>query len=165
MKGIFLLLGSNLGDRLQQLQQAKDILEAHEMVVVDYSSIYESAPWGDENQGWFLNMVLRIDTLHEPMTLLQACLKTEQQMGRTRLKKWGERIIDVDILYYDNLITEDPELTIPHPGIALRRFTLLPMAEIAPAEIHPVLGLSQQELLDICPDPLACHKIDLHISI
>ncbi|WP_421889286.1 2-amino-4-hydroxy-6-hydroxymethyldihydropteridine diphosphokinase [Marinoscillum sp.] len=165
MKGIFLLLGSNLGDRMQNLQQAKEILAAHEINISGLSAVYESAPWGDENQGWFLNMVLQIDTIHDPESLLQCCLDTEKQMGRTRLKKWGERIIDVDILYYHNFIVESPHLRIPHPGIAMRRFTLMPLAELVPNEIHPVLKLPQKQLLEICPDTLACHKTDLYLHI
>ncbi|VXD10686.1 2-amino-4-hydroxy-6-hydroxymethyldihydropteridine diphosphokinase [Marinoscillum sp. 108] len=165
MKGIFLLLGSNLGDRMQNMQRAKDILAAHEINISDFSAVYESAPWGDENQGWFLNMVLKIDTIHDPESLLQSCLDTEIQMGRTRLKKWGERIIDVDILYYHDVVIESPHLRIPHPGIAMRRFTLMPLVELAPHEIHPVLKLPQKQLLEICPDMLECHKTDLYLHI
>ena len=165
MNGIFLLLGTNLGNRLENLQKAKDILEAYEITIVDYSSIVESAPWGEGNQGWFLNMILRIDTIHEPESLLEACMKVEQQMGRQRIKKWGERIIDVDILYYHNLVQESKTLTLPHPGIQMRRFTLMPLVEIAPLEIHPLLNQSHQALLDICPDPLVCHTTSLQISI
>ena len=165
MKGIFLLLGSNLGDRMQNLQRAKDLLASQEITIVDYSAVYESAPWGDENQPWFLNMVLRVDTIHDPQSLLESCLRAEQQMGRTRLKKWGERIIDVDILYYDNLEIESPELRIPHPGIAMRKFTLMPLSELAPKEIHPLLNLSQEKLLEICPDQLECYQTDLHFQL
>lgn len=165
MKGIFLLLGTNQGDKLANLQRAKDILEAYEMSVIDYSSIYESAPWGVEDQDWFLNMVLRINTIHGPENLLKICFKVETQMGRTRFKRWGERIIDIDILYYDNYSIESPELAIPHPAIQVRRFTLMPMSEIAPNEKHPLLNLSQAELLDICPDNLECKKTSLTIGI
>ena len=165
MKGIFLLLGTNLGDRLANLQQATDHLCSHGLQVTDYSSIYESAPWGDENQAWFLNMILRIDTVYEPAELLNACLDTELKMGRKRIKKWGERNIDIDILYYDNYSLVSESLTLPHPGIPLRKFTLMPMAEIAPNEVHPLLNVSQQHLLESCPDPLECtitqYKINL----
>ncbi|WP_421877829.1 2-amino-4-hydroxy-6-hydroxymethyldihydropteridine diphosphokinase [Marinoscillum sp.] len=165
MKGIYLLLGSNLGDRLQNLRQAASILEAHEMTITDYSSVYESAPWGNEDQPWFLNMVLRIDTIHSSEKLLECCLDTEIQMGRKRHKKWGERIIDVDILYYDNLTQESDELTIPHPGIPLRKFTLMPLVEIAPNEMHPLLNQTNAQLLEICPDQLACHLSDSEIIL
>lgn len=165
MKGVFLLLGTNLGNKTSNLQTAVDLLREQELTIVDYSSIYESAPWGDENQGWFLNMVLRIDTFLSPDELLRVCLKTEEQMGRKRLKKWGERIIDIDILYYDNLTQTNSELTIPHPGIAMRKFTLLPLQEIAAKEIHPLLNMNQTELTEICPDELECKVSEIHLKI
>ncbi|MEQ8473583.1 MAG: 2-amino-4-hydroxy-6-hydroxymethyldihydropteridine diphosphokinase [Marinoscillum sp.] len=165
MKGIFLLLGTNLGDRLQNLKQAAQILEAHEMFITDYSSIYESAPWGEVNQPWFLNMVLRIDTIHNPQQLLQCCLDTEIQMGRKRHKKWGERIIDIDVLYYDNVMMDDVALTLPHPGIPIRRFTLMPLTEIAPNESHPILNQTNEELLGICPDELECRKSETDLIL
>lgn len=163
MKGIFLLLGSNLGDRIQNLRTAKDLLQVQPLTLIGHSSVYESAPWGDENQGWFLNMVLKIDTILEPEELLQACLDVEAQMGRKRLKKWGERIIDIDVLYYHNEILEKNALTIPHPGIPMRRFTLMPLAEIAPDEVHPLLNETQAELLDICPDDLECRRMEIEV--
>ena len=165
MNGIFLLLGTNLGDRLSNLEQAAAVLKTYEMSIVDFSSIYESAPWGDEKQGWFLNMVLRVDTLRDPESLLNACLSAEQQMGRKRYKKWGERLIDIDILYYDNLVLESERLILPHPGIPVRKFTLQPLVEVAPNELHPVLRLSQRNLLEICPDRLACHKTQMMIKV
>lgn len=165
MKGIFLLLGTNLGDKLKNLQQAKDILGGNEMSIIDYSSIYKSAPWGNEDQDWFLNLILRVDTIHDPHSLLDVCLKTEQQMGRQRIEKWGSRIIDIDLLYYDNYELETEDLTLPHPAIQMRRFTLMPLTEIAPDEIHPLLNLSHEELLAICPDKLSCKKTDLKILL
>ncbi len=165
MKGVFLLLGTNLGDKKSNLQTAIDLLKEQELAIVDYSNIYESAPWGDENQGWFLNIVLRIDTFLQPEELLRVCLKTEEQMGRKRLKKWGERSIDIDILYYDNLTQNANDLIIPHPGIAMRRFTLLPLQEIAPNETHPLLNMNQSQLLDICPDELECRVSEIHLDI
>jgi len=165
MKGIFLLLGTNLGDKQANLQQAINLLKDNELAIVDYSSVYESAPWGDENQGWFLNMVLRIETFLEPHQLLKVCLGTEEQMGRKRIKKWGERLIDIDILYYDNLTEEQEGLTIPHPGIAVRKFTLLPLTEIAANEKHPLLNLSQSNLLEVCPDELECRKTEIQLDI
>lgn len=165
MKGIFLLLGTNLGDKLQNLQQAKNILESQAMSVIDYSSIYESAPWGEPDQDWFLNMILQVDTILQPENLLETCLKTEQQMGRERFKKWGSRLIDIDLLYYDNQKLQTAALTLPHPAIQMRKFTLLPLVEMIPHEIHPLLNRSQEELLDICPDHLTCRKTELNIKI
>ncbi len=165
MKGIFLLLGTNMGDRLVNLNQAKEMLEASTLIIVDYSAVYESAPWGDPDQGSFLNIVLRIDTVLEPEKLLEVCLATEEQMGRKRFKKWGERIIDIDILYYDNVIMESEELTIPHPGIPVRKFTLMPLAECGPNEVHPILGKTQTELLANCPDDLECSATELELEL
>lgn len=163
MKGIFLLLGTNMGDRLANLRTARMILEAHELTIVDYSSIYESAPWGDPEQEWFLNMVLRVDTIHDPEKLLGVCQAVEDQMGRKRIKRWGQRIIDVDILYYDNNVMDTKELTLPHPGIPLRKFTLMPLVEIIAKERHPLLNLTQAEMLDMCPDALECHKTAMDV--
>lgn len=165
MKGIFLLLGSNVGDRKENFEKAIGILEANETTIVDYSSVYETAPWGNPDQPWFYNMVVRIDTIHSPQELLEICQNTEKQLGRKRIEKWGSREIDIDILYYDNLAENTENLQLPHPGIAIRRFTLLPLVEIIPNESHPILQLTQTQLLDICPDELACRKIKLDLNI
>lgn len=151
-----------MGDRLANLDQASYILESHEMTITARSSIYRSEPWGRPDQPWFLNQVLSIETIHPPHKLLQCCLETEVQMGRKRFKKWGQRIIDVDILYYNNEVFNSAELTLPHPGIPIRRFTLMPLAELAPEEIHPLLNVSQEQLLNICPDQLECHKTEIN---
>lgn len=161
MKGIFLLLGSNMGDKTQNLTKAKELLQAEALTIVRQSFVYESAPWGNENQGWFLNMVLKTDTSMEPEELLNACLSIEQKMGRKRIQKWGERIIDIDILYYHNLTIDKERLVVPHPGISMRRFTLMPLAEIAANEVHPTLNKTQAELLAICPDNLECKKTEI----
>ncbi|MFY0607750.1 MAG: 2-amino-4-hydroxy-6-hydroxymethyldihydropteridine diphosphokinase [Cyclobacteriaceae bacterium] len=165
MKGIFLLLGTNIGDRLANLNRAKELLEASTLTIIDYSAIYESAPWGEPDQGHFLNIVLRIDTVLDPEKLLEVCLAAEEQMGRKRFKKWGERIIDIDILYYENVVLESENLTIPHPGIPMRKFTLMPLAECGPNEVHPILGSTQTELLDICPDDLECTSTELELDL
>lgn len=156
MKGIYLLLGTNLGERLENLKRAAEILETFNMTIVDYSSVYESAPWGKEDQPWFLNMVLRVDTLISANKLLDACLETERRMGRIREEKWGERIIDVDILYTENEVIEENDLIVPHPSITDRKFTLMPLVEISPNEVHPTIGKTNTELLDECKDTLEC---------
>ena len=142
--------------QLENLKRASEILETFSMTIVDYSSVYESAPWGKEDQPWFLNMVLRVDTLISADKLLDACLETERRMGRIREEKWGERIIDVDILYTENEVIQEKNLIVPHPGIADRKFTLMPLAEIAPNEVHPTIGKTNTELLEECKDPLEC---------
>ncbi len=165
MKGIFLLLGTNLGDKAENLNTALELINNGEIFVVDYSSVYETAPWGKEDQGWFLNMVVRVDTLLTPEKLLDTCQEIETEMGRERIEKWGERVIDIDILYYDNLEISTNQLTIPHAGIPDRRFTLIPLVELAANETHPALLLTQKELLEACKDTLTCKPSDIEILI
>lgn len=157
MEGIYLLLGTNLGDREANLAQARTELEARVGDIVVASPLYATAAWGITEQPDFLNQVLCIDTHLAPELLLQTLLQIEADMGRVRKVKWGERLIDLDILYYHNQVIQQERLTIPHPGIPNRRFTLIPLVDIAPQGIHPVLGLSQLALLQQCPDPLEVH--------
>lgn len=165
MKGIFLLLGTNLGDKSQNLQKTLDYLQNGEVNIVDYSAIYESEPWGKKDQDWFLNMVVRVDTILSPIELLEHCQEIEDKMGRVREEKWGARIIDIDILYYDNVISDDKTLLLPHPGIAIRKFTLMPLNEVIPKEIHPTINISQSELLENCTDDLICNKTEIHLNL
>ncbi len=160
MNGIYLLMGSNIGNRLAYLKQAAELLSDKNLMIVEESSIYETEPWGPKNQDWFLNVVLEISTSMDADQLLQACLGVEQELGRVRKEKWGERSIDIDILYYHNQIIESTKLQIPHPGISERRFTLLPLVEMCPLETHPILDKTQMELLAECNDPLDCRLTD-----
>ena len=164
MNGIYLLLGTNNGDKLNQLQNASKWLTSYEIEIVRSSSIYESEPWGIANQDWFLNMVLEIATHQNEQELLGTILDIEKQMGRIRDLKWGPRLIDIDILYYENVILATKDLTIPHPEIQNRRFTLLPLAELARDEIHPLLKQNHKFLLDNCPDNGIVNKTNLSIS-
>jgi 2-amino-4-hydroxy-6-hydroxymethyldihydropteridine diphosphokinase len=154
MTGIYLLLGSNLENRAANLQRAKEFLTSHSIIIKKESQIYETAPWGIEEQPAFLNQVIEVDTSKSPERLLTICQDIEKQMGRIRHEKWGERLIDIDILYFGEHPYEAEHLVIPHPGIPERRFTLLPLVEIAPQLIHPVLKQTQKELLANCPDHL-----------
>ncbi len=154
-----------MGDKSQNLKQATILLQNSEIAIVDYSSIYQTEPWGKPDQDWFLNMVVRIDTLLPPKDLLAHCQWVEQEMGRERIEKWGARIIDIDILYYDNIEFIEPNLSIPHPGIAMRKFTLIALNEIIPNEIHPILQLSQKEMLEMCPDELGCELSEIQFDI
>lgn len=133
--GIFLGLGSNLGDRLSNLNQALERLSQANLQVVKRSSVYESAAWGKTDQPAFLNMVVLVSWIHAkgtPEELLQNCLSVEQHMGRVRTEKWGPRIIDIDVLAYNDLTICVSGLTIPHPQFASRAFVLVPWAQIAP---------------------------------
>lgn len=160
MNGIYLLLGSNLGNRLEYLREAEKLLIASGILIVDESSIYETAPWGKSDQAWFLNVIVQVETSYNPEKLLNRLLDIEKELGRERVEKWGERSIDIDILYYHNETIDLPTLKIPHPGIPSRRFTLIPLAEMCSMESHPVLNKTQWELLAECTDPLDCKLTD-----
>ena len=154
MNGIYLLLGTNLGDREANLGRACQLLIDRGILIIRKSGIYETAPWGIEEQPSFLNQVLEVSTDLKPQALLEEVLAMEMKMGRIRYKKWAERLIDIDILYYRDEIIDDKNLKIPHPFIQERRFTLWPLVELASDELHPVLMKTQQELLEICSDQL-----------
>lgn len=161
MKGIYLILGSNLGDKLAMLSMASALINQQAGPVVKSSLIYKTAAWGIEDQPEFYNQILEIETRLNPADLLKTILGIEIEIGRQRRQKWHERIIDIDILYYHDIIIQSSELTLPHPYIKSRRFVLEPMAEIAPRFIHPVYGLTQQELLDTCTDALVVEPLPL----
>ena len=154
MNGIYLLLGSNLGNRLSNLKSATGLLSKGGSKTLNESSVYETEPWGKSDQEWFLNVVLQIETTLDPHQLLGRCLDVEKQMGRIRDDKWGERLIDIDILYFNDISMKAGDLILPHPSIEERRFTLIPLCELIPEELHPVLKQSQLELLSKCEDEL-----------
>jgi len=149
-----------MGNKLEYLKEAEKALIEKGVQVIDESSIYETEPWGKENQDWFLNVILQIETTKEPTELLKMIINVEKELGRIRKEKWGERCIDIDILYYHNIIVNEEHLTIPHSGIPTRRFTLIPLVEICPLEEHPQLHKTQMELLAECNDPLDCRLTD-----
>jgi 2-amino-4-hydroxy-6-hydroxymethyldihydropteridine diphosphokinase len=149
---VFLLLGANLGERESTLKQAIELISDRISSVTMQSQLYETAPWGVIDQPAFLNQVIQIETELPPMKVLEQTLKIEKQLGRERRLRWGARMIDIDILYYADLILEDTELQLPHPRLHERRFTLVPLTEIAPDFIHPVLKKTNQELLNECTD-------------
>ncbi len=154
----YLLLGSNLGNRMQVLENAASHIKNKIGDISVYSSIYETLAWGIEDQPAFLNQVVKINTVLKPQELLITINAIEKDLGRVRHQKWGERLIDIDILYYDTIIINTENLKIPHPEIANRRFTLIPLVEIAPNLEHSILGNTQTELLAICKDELEVRK-------
>jgi 2-amino-4-hydroxy-6-hydroxymethyldihydropteridine diphosphokinase len=156
---IFLLLGSNQGDAARNLAVARENIEKQAGQIVAASALYRSAAWGLEQQPDFLNQVVAISSSHSPEYLLEMLLDIEKQMGRTRVLKWGPRLIDIDILFYGSETRDSPDLSIPHPGIPQRRFTLVPLAEIAPDFIHPSLKKSVARLLKECDDPLVVERV------
>ena len=152
--GIFLLLGTNLGDRSQHLAAARALIEAKAGKIIKTSALYVTAAWGKTDQPDFYNQVIEIESILSPDDLLRTTLEIEEAMGRVRTEAWGARIIDIDILLYGSVIVGREQLTIPHPRMNNRRFTLVPLAEIAPGVIHPIEQKSIRELLARCTDPL-----------
>jgi 2-amino-4-hydroxy-6-hydroxymethyldihydropteridine diphosphokinase len=158
-KPVCILLGSNLGDRLHYLHEAENKIAIEAGSIKAKSSFYETAAWGNQLQPSFLNRVIIIDTLLDPENLLQQLLDIESSLGRKREKKWEPRTIDLDILFYDQLIVENHFITIPHPRIADRKFTLMPLNELIPEFEHPVLKKKIRMLLHECKDDLSVKKI------
>jgi len=159
MNQTYLLIGGNLGNRQKNLEKAGQLIAAKAGQVGKSSSLYETEAWGIRDQPAFLNQVIFLFTKLDPRQLLSTILDIEHQMGRERTQKFGPRAIDIDILFYNQAIIDEPGLTIPHPQLHLRKFTLEPLHEIAPSYIHPVLNKSISDLLRDCPDPLAVKKL------
>jgi 2-amino-4-hydroxy-6-hydroxymethyldihydropteridine diphosphokinase len=143
---VYIALGTNLGDRLANLRAAIESMPP-EIHVLAESHVYETPPWGYENQPAFLNMVLKAETDLEPALLLNHLKLLEVELGREQSFHWGPRLIDLDILFYDDLVLDSPPLVIPHPRLHERAFVLVPLADVAPDLIHPVLDLPVHELL------------------
>lgn len=157
---IFILLGSNQGEREKMLQRATEAIERICGKIVSQSSIYETAPWGFESEQWFLNQVIQIKSFLVPETLLEKLLAIELQLGRVRTNaQYSSRAIDLDLLYYSSIHLETRLLEIPHPRLHLRRFTLMPLSEIAPDFVHPVLKKTQLELLELLQDNSKVYKL------
>ncbi|MBP5736868.1 MAG: 2-amino-4-hydroxy-6-hydroxymethyldihydropteridine diphosphokinase [Acidaminococcaceae bacterium] len=143
---IFIALGSNLGNKEKNLKDALKLLEKKGVRVRRVSGFIMTRPYGVTDQPDFLNAVAEIETDKSPAELLQLLLQTEQEMGRKRVRRWGERNIDLDLLLYDDRIIDLPELKVPHPDMQNRDFVLYPLAQIAPDAVHPVLRKTVGEL-------------------
>jgi 2-amino-4-hydroxy-6-hydroxymethyldihydropteridine diphosphokinase len=157
---VFLGLGSNQGEKIKNCEQAiEEILKLEEGFLLSQSSWYYSEPWGRDDQDWFINGVIQIRTELCPDELLMKFKEIEKRLGRKNREKWGPRVIDIDILFYDDLFLESPEMDIPHPRILERNFVLIPLAEIAPQFVHPVLKKTIKELLDTSPDQKKVVKV------
>ena len=158
MNKVYLLTGSNIGDREQNLATAREWVNSECGKIINSSSLYETAAWGKTDQPAFLNQALEVHTSLNAQELIHVIFKIEKKMGRVRREKYGPRLIDIDILFFNDEIHKTPLLEIPHPEMQNRRFVLLPLAEIAPATIHPVFKKTVLQLLDECPDKLSVKK-------
>ncbi|MGJ1203276.1 2-amino-4-hydroxy-6-hydroxymethyldihydropteridine diphosphokinase [Sphingobacterium lactis] len=154
MNTAYLLLGANIGNPVQQLQDARAEITDRIGPITQASSLYESEAWGVEDQPIFLNQVIQVETEHTVQRVLQDIMKIEILLGRIRGQRWGSRIIDIDILYFNSEIVHEEDLQVPHPYIQERNFTLIPLVEIAADYIHPIFKKSNTELLRESTDPL-----------
>lgn len=154
MNGVYLIIGGNLGNRLDNLEHCQSELIKEFGEITQTSSIYETAAWGNTESPSYLNQVLYIQCEFSPEAVLDICLQIEQRMGRHRTTKWASREIDIDILFFNQEIIELNHLKIPHPRAHQRRFVLTPMMELAPQFIHPVYHKTIEQLWHECPDIL-----------
>jgi 2-amino-4-hydroxy-6-hydroxymethyldihydropteridine diphosphokinase len=158
MVSVYLLLGSNLGDKQMFLRQAAVYIEEQIGAIVQQSSIYVTQSWGKTDAPDYLNQVLLVETQMQPDEVLTTVLNIELLLGRERREIWGSRTMDIDILFYDEAVISKRNLTIPHPHLHSRRFTLEPLAEIAPELLHPVLRKTVNELKSLLKDNLQVKK-------
>jgi 2-amino-4-hydroxy-6-hydroxymethyldihydropteridine diphosphokinase len=163
---VWFSLGTNLGDRLGQLQATINRLQNHNAIHLQgVSPVYETAAWGKTDQPDFLNCVLKGETHLSPEELLDAILIVEQELGRERRERWGMRNIDIDILFLGQLIYTSDRLIIPHPELHLRRFVLSPLTDLDPDLVHPVEQKTVRALLENCPDKGNIQKIEFEPAI
>jgi len=158
---VYLLLGSNIGVREQNLQHAIRLLVSYGVKLLRSSRIVESAPWGILDQATFLNQCIEIETSANPLILLEMCKSIEQEVGRQVRDKWTQREIDIDIIFYGKDSFDHPTLTIPHLQLIRRRFALIPLNELVPNLTHPKLDLTVEELLHLCTDTSKVNFLDI----
>ena len=158
MNKTYLLLGSNMGNSRQQLAIAQKHIEKNIGAISRNSSIYQTAAWGKTDQPDFMNQVIIVETELSAHDTMQAILSIEKKMGRLRTEKNAPRIIDIDILLFNKETIESPTLSVPHPQLQNRRFVLIPLNELSPNLIHPILKKTIHHLLRVCPDNLAVKK-------
>jgi 2-amino-4-hydroxy-6-hydroxymethyldihydropteridine diphosphokinase len=150
---VFLGLGSNVGQREKFLNRAvAELKNIRDTRIVWTSSVYETDPVGKTDQPKFLNAAAEIETQLGPKELFSELKVIEQKLGRTTTERWGPREIDVDVLLYDGLVFQDDEVTVPHPEMEKRKFVLIPLKEIAPDLVHPISGMTMEELAAACKD-------------
>ena len=167
MECCYILFGSNMGDKEALFAQACLLINNRCGRVVQVSAAYESEPWGFEAEEWFLNRVIVVETEKGPEEVLQQLLDIERELGRIRhpeIQGYTSRTADLDLLYFGHRVINTDTLTVPHPRLHLRRFALVPMCEMAPEWVHPVFGLTQQELLQQCPDECVIREMAINID-
>lgn len=153
IKSAYLSLGSNQGDRVKNLEDARLKISINPCIqITSLSSLYETEPVGYQEQEWFINQVLKVETTLSPLELLNVTQEIEKKLGRKRNIRWGPRTLDIDILFFEDSVLTTPDLTLPHPRLHERKFILVPLAEIAPSLIHPVLGESIINIVINTPD-------------
>jgi 2-amino-4-hydroxy-6-hydroxymethyldihydropteridine diphosphokinase len=148
MSTAYIGIGSNLGNREKNCAKALALIEGKGIKIVKPSSMIETEPWGVREQPKFMNMAVEVTTDLLPDQLLRKLKDVEAELGRTKTTRWGPRIIDLDILFYNDMVMSSPELEIPHPHMHEREFVLISLCEIAPDKIHPVLKKSVREMLN-----------------
>ena len=161
----YLSLGSNIGDRLNFIRKALDLLKDEKMIIDKISSVYESQSWGFVGSDFF-NSCVKIKTFYKPYQLLKKIQKIEKRLGRVNVKKeslYISRTIDLDILFFDNLIVNKKELIIPHPRVELRNFVLVPLSEISKNLVHPISGRTIEEIIELKKDKSLVEKTKLCI--
>lgn len=151
MHQVVLLIGGNLGDRKRLIEEARCLL-SEIGTIKTASNVYESHAWGDASEGQYLNQALVIETASSPINLIQMTQEIENRLGRTRNILWGNRTMDIDIIYFDDLVYQDENLIVPHPLMSERNFVLVPLVEILPYFVHPVFKVNNKELLLRCRD-------------
>ena len=160
MQDVYVLLGSNLGDRLALISRATSMIEIEIGEVVARSALYETASWGNTDQPDFINQALQLRTNLSAQEVLEKSLGIETTLGRQREEKWGSRTIDIDLLFYGSSVINESNLVIPHPHLHERAFALIPLSEVAPELIHPIFGQSVSVLCRNLEDRLSVKRIN-----
>ena len=156
----YLLLGGNLGNREENLRKAIELTTANIGEIESISSVYETAAWGKTDQPSFLNQAISVKTHLTAIEVLDKALEIEQMLGRIRKEKWGERLIDIDLILLGNEVVDiENKLQLPHPQMQNRKFVMAPLAEIAPDIVHPVLGKTISEIFENLTDNLEVKKL------